>query len=398
MVPSSCRKIVINGWYGHFNAGDDAILDVFVDQVSARLGCQIDVMSELPENIPDSDTVKGIYHPPAYLRGLLSTVVKGNFLQHMRALKSADMFVLGGGGLLRDNTSWHNLLRLLDDIWWAKLLGCKVMLYAIGVGPFKTRLGRYLIGKSASMCDIITVRSIKNAELLQELGIPAERIHVVADPAFLLKSETPKDAGLIKLLAGKKKIGVFPALGLVDDGKDFSYALKFAAALDNLVEKHGLQFVSLPMRVRESGLDDVQLSHRIKSAMRYPEAMEVYEKRLTPAELKWATSQTLLNITVRLHAMIFALGARSPVVAINYEPKVENVFAAFGCPEYLVEMDNHLDIHLTTAVEKALNNLPEYIQKISAALPQNEKSAMRTFELIESFYQREPNKLESRFL
>lgn len=52
--------------------------------------------------------------------------------------------------------------------------------------------------------------------------------------------------------------------------------------------------------------------------MKHPVALEVYERHLAPSELKWMTGQFAINITIRLHAMIFSFGMKTPVVAINY--------------------------------------------------------------------------------
>lgn len=377
-------RITINGWYGHFNGGDDAILKVFVEQSSLRFKCNVVVLSDLPENIKSTDNLQSEYHLKYSIIELIKSLFNGNLFGYFRNLHNSDLFVLGGGGLLRDNTSWKNLFRVLDEIWISKLFKRRVMLYAIGVGPFKSEFGKFLIGSTVKMCDLVTVRDEHSAKLLVDIGVSKDRIHVVADPAFLLEPEVPHDHILTDILSGEvKKIGVFPAQGLVDGGRDFSRAIHLAQALDDLVEKTGLHFVAFPMRVCESEIDDVAISYAIKSAMKYPDAMYVYEKRLTPSELKWVTGKTMLNITVRLHAMIFSLASNVPVVAINYEPKVANVFSAFACPEYLVEMD---DIYksIPLAVMQCINNLPSYSNQISKMMDEYKRSALITFELMQS--------------
>jgi polysaccharide pyruvyl transferase CsaB len=380
-------KIVISGWYGHWNAGDDAILQVFIEQVTSRLKCNIVVLSERPENIHKTNQVSGIFHLLPSIKGIIRSLIDGSFLRHLKNIRSCDLFVLGGGGLLRDNTNWRNLIRLLDEVWISKLFGRKVMLYAIGVGPFKSRLGKLVIGASVKMCDLITVRSENDACLLREIGVASERIHVVADPAFLLQPEVPKDQALVEILSQPRKIGLFPTFSLIMEGQDFSHVIRLAAALDKLAEHEGLQFVILPMQVSESSMDDVQMANAIKSAMKHPEAIQIYEKRLTPSELKWATNKTLLNITLRLHAMIFSLGANAPVVAINYEPKVGNVFGALNCPQFLVEMDDSLDTTLVSAVKQCLTDLPNYAQIITEFSPAARMEASRTFELMLPLFQ-----------
>lgn len=382
-------KIVINGWYGHNNAGDDAILQIFIEQANANRHCDITVLSECPENIATTSRVRGAFHPSlGSFRGLASALINGDLLRHIRLIRQCDLVVVGGGGLLRDNTSWPNLIRLLDEIWLGRLFGRKVMLYAIGVGPFKTRLGKWLIAKSVMMCDLVTVRSERGAQLLREIGVPAARIHVVKDPAFLLPSAPSRDLALRALLARERTVGVFPAVSLVSNIEDLSHIRRLAAALDVLVERDRIQFVALPMRVTASGIDDVAVSKLIQAQMRHPDSMHIHEQQLAPSELKWATSQTLMNITVRLHAMIFSLGAGKPVVAVNYEPKVANVFAAFEVPDCMVEMDDTLDVALPAAVAHCLGNLDSYASKIERILPRQRTEAAQTFEMMESLCDR----------
>jgi polysaccharide pyruvyl transferase CsaB len=373
------QNIVINGWYGQFNAGDDAILEVFIEQTKARIDCDIAVMSEAPENI---ENLRALPHPVGFGREALTNLLDGSYFRHLNNIRRCDLFVLGGGGLLRDNTNWRNLVRLLDEIWIAKLFGRKTMLYAIGVGPFKSRLGKWLIGRSVDMCDLITVRSERCAALLHEIGIAPERIHLVADPAFLLAPKAPQDPELATLFAGGKKIGFYPTFALLLGFPDDSHLRRLAAALDRLVETQGVEIVAMPMSVLSDGFDDVRVAKLIRAAMKHPEALAVYEKRLTASELKWVSAQAMLNITVRLHAMIFSLGCDVPVVAVNYEPKVANVFAAFGAPEYLVDIDDRLDTTLADATSLCISNLSSYTRRIADRRAIMATSSAKTFDLI----------------
>ncbi|HEX9172942.1 MAG TPA: polysaccharide pyruvyl transferase family protein [Telluria sp.] len=380
MTAISSKNILISGWYGQCNAGDDAILDVFIEEATARMTGEITVLSETPGNLTH---VRALPHPVGFGRGSLGYLLDGTYFRHLKAVRHCDLFVLGGGGLLRDNTNWRNLVRLLDEIWIAKLFGRKVMLYAIGVGPFKTRLGKWLIARSVKLCDLITVRSEHCAALLREIGIAPHRIHVVADPAFLLAQQSPADPELAGLFEGKKKIGFYPTYAMLRANVAAGSHLKhIAAALDRLVESENVEIVAMPMSVRGDGFDDVRVARLIRAEMQHPTAMAIYEKRLTPAQLKWVSAQAMLNITVRLHAMIFSLGSGVPVVAINYEPKVANVFATFNAPEYLVELDDRLGTALAEATALCINNLESYARHIADRGPLVNAMAARTFELM----------------
>lgn len=380
-------NILINGWYGQLNAGDDAILDVFVERTAEKFDARFTVLSEFPDNIPHTPRLRSVFHPVLLGRGMLRHYLNGSVWRHLRAIREADLVVLGGGGILRDNTNWRNLLRLLDEIWLAKLFGRKTMLYAIGVGPFKTRIGKWLIGATARACDLVTVRSQRAAELLREVGVPAERIHVVADPAFLLPAKAPADAQRAELAAlfgsGKKKIGFYPTFYLRRKPEGLK---RIAAALDELVETEDVEIVAVPMSVLDTGMDDVVIARRIRAEMRHPEALHIVEQRLTAQELKWVTRQAVLNITVRLHAMIFSLGCNVPVVALNYEPKVSNVFEDFAAPEYLIDIDEGITARLVEATRLALGRLASYGEHIRQRRQRVNARSGATFDLMGDLY------------
>ena len=376
------KRVLISGWYGQSNAGDDALLSVFVEELTRRVNYEIAVLSERPEYVHVSAGIRSLFHQTIFTKDIAIAAIRGHLLKYIRSITNCDLFVLGGGSLLKDNTPMRTLFRTLDEIWLNKLLGRKVALYAIGTGPITTRIGKFVIGNTLKLCDIITVRSAKDAYVLQNLGVPASKINVVADPGFLIQAKPVEDRALLDSLSGKKKIGIFPALGLVKNGRDFSYADALASALDELVEKRQVEFIAFPMFIRLTELDDIQIARHIKSKMRHPEALHLYEKQLTPNELTWAAGQTLMNISVRLHGMIFSLAAGTPVVPISYSSKVQNVFAEVGCPEYLVEMDEKFKVNLVGSVEKCLNNWDSYALQIERFRIHAEKSARQTFDLI----------------
>lgn len=376
------KKVLISGWYGQSNAGDDALLSVFVEELTRRVNSEIAVLSERPEYVNVSAGIRSLFHQAIFTKDIAIAAIRGHLLKYIRDITNCDLFVLGGGSLLKDNTPMRTLFRTLDEIWLNKLLGHKVALYAIGTGPITTRIGKFIISNTLKLCDIITVRSAKDAYVLQNIGVPAAKINVVADPGFLIQAKPVEDRALLDSLSGKKKIGIFPALGLVKNGRDFSYADALALALDELVEKNQLEFIAFPMFVRLTELDDIQIARYIKSKMRHPEALHLYEKQLTPNELTWVAGQTLMNISIRLHGMIFSLAAGTPVVPISYSSKVQNVFAEVGCPEYLVEMDERLRGNLVGSVEKCLDDLESYSLQIHRFKMHAEKSAHQTFDLI----------------
>jgi len=377
--------ILISGWYGVDNAGDDAILIEFIRQLVAGRNRSLTVLSERPEGVDalvgETATRAAFHYDVLGARGL-TNLVRGRLWAHLREVRRADLFVLGGGGLLRDNTSLRNVLRLVDELWLARLFGRRTALYAIGAGPFLHPFRTWLIRRTVARCDLVTVRDARSRARLEEIGVPPERIHLVADPAFLLEPVPCRDAGLLEAVGDGTAVGLFPSQGFVDLGRDRSHIPPLARALDRLHERHGLRFVALPMR-RAPGHDDVEVARWVRDRMVHREALHVHTAYPSAGELKWLSGRFRFNITVRLHALIFSLGMDTPAVAVNYEPKVAGVLGDFGLDRYLVAMGESFETDLVDRVELCMANLGSYAAEIAARLPAQQERARETFRLLE---------------
>lgn len=383
---SSRQHLVLSGWHGHDNAGDDATLIQFLVEMGRDLDGEprsITVLSELPERVRaafGTELVDSTFHYETVGLHGLTHLLKGRLAGHLRLLRQSALFALGGGSLLRDNTTWHNLFRVLDEIFWARLFGGKVALYAVGVGPFRTRLGKALIGLAARRCDLITVREENSKAALASLGVPPSRIHVVADPAFLLEPEPVTDEELLERASAPGTVGLYPSLGFIEDGADLAQVPRLARALDRLHEDHGLRFVSVPMRVLSDELDDVHVTELVRAEMRHPECLHVHRTPLPARQIKALTAAFTFNLTVRLHALIFSLSLKTPCVAVDYEPKVGNVMGSFELPEYAIAMGEGLEEGLVRASAKLLAEREAYVAHVARRLPQHQASARSTFE------------------
>jgi polysaccharide pyruvyl transferase WcaK-like protein len=176
------RKVFIIGYYGAGNAGDEAILEGMLGDLRAR--------------IPNLRPVIASADPAATSRAYnVGSVSNRDRSATMAAAKECDFIILGGGGLLHDywDVSLGSLfsrtggaLSYYSHAALAALYSKPLILYAIGVGPLSTRTGRLYSRMVAELAQLITVRDEQSKALLVELGIDAARVHVAADPAFVL--------------------------------------------------------------------------------------------------------------------------------------------------------------------------------------------------------------------
>ena len=93
-ISEPSQRLLLCGYYGEHNLGDDALLEVLLAQLPA--GCQATVTAH------DGALVRQRFGVETVARRSLPLVLK--------ALRHCDALVLGGGSLLQDSTSFKSLL------------------------------------------------------------------------------------------------------------------------------------------------------------------------------------------------------------------------------------------------------------------------------------------------
>ena len=114
--------IIISGYYGLGNSGDEALLE--------------SIVKDLRSIHPDISitALSGSAKLTEKLYGI-KTVNRFNIFSILREFKSAKLLLSGGGTLIQDATSTKSLLYYLGIISLAKKMGLKTMLYRRIHGP-----------------------------------------------------------------------------------------------------------------------------------------------------------------------------------------------------------------------------------------------------------------------
>ena len=172
-------KFVISGYIGFDNFGDEAIAKVLTTHLKDIDAEKITVLSSNPNKT-------------AKLYGVESV----NFLRFIKPIQESDILISGGGSLLQDITSLKSLIYYLTVIVVALVFNKKVIIFAQGFSPFRTKLGEVFTKFVLKYCDKIYVRDVKSQELLLNMNLKAE---LVSDPVFAI--EVPK-------VENKKGVGI----------------------------------------------------------------------------------------------------------------------------------------------------------------------------------------------
>lgn len=314
-------KIVLSGYYGFNNAGDEAILYAVIRALrEIRPDAKITVLSHKP-----SQTVRQ-HHVFAVNRWSLYSVLK--------ALSSCDLLISGGGSLLQDVTGAKSPLYYLGVIFLAKLLGKKTVVYAQGIGPLKRAFNRKLTAWFLNRVNLITVRDQGSKEELEKIGMTVP-ITVTADPVLGLPPENvdPEEGRQIiarngiEMPDGMRLLGVF-----IRPWKDNGYLPELIKACDKLVDE-GWRVIFIPMHFP----GDIAIC---KQAVRMMDREAFFLKEMYgPEEILAITKNLDLVVGMRLHALIIGALAGIPVVGLSYDPKVDSFLNQIGLQSLLTVQD-----------------------------------------------------------
>ncbi len=294
--------IVISGYYGFDNSGDDALLFAIIESLKKYIkDVRIAVLSEKPK-----DTER-IYKVDSNKRFNLFSVSK--------VLKKSKMLINGGGSLLQDETSSLSLYYYLWVVNRAKRLNLKTYFYANGIGPVKKRNAR-LVSRVANKVDLITLRDEMSLNELLRLNVTIPETKVTADPAVILESSDKKRVLEIfkseGIVYGEKYLGISLRAW---DSNDINIESKIAAVADYAFESYGIKTVLIPMRHSI----DMHICENVLSLIKHK--AHILKNRYNVFDTVAITREMYIVMGMRLHTLVYAAGGGVPLIGLIYDPK-----------------------------------------------------------------------------
>lgn len=307
-------KVVISGYYGFHNSGDEAILYA--------------MLVALRDIVPDLEAIVLSKDPDYTAREFgVRSVQRDKPFQVFKALGESDLLISGAGGLLQDINGPKSIIYYLGVVLMARLLGKPVFFYAQGFGPVSSAIGKALVRQVANRVNSITVRDPDSRDELKALGVTRPMLEVTADPVLGLDPslvDRRKGRDILTLLGADNRpvagISVRPWKGL--DG----YKEVIARVADDLLEE-GWQVLLVPMHCP----GDVETCREV--AARMSGKALLLEEHADYMNMMSVTANLDLAVGMRLHFLIFSVIFGVPVVGIPYDPKVNRFLQSVGLPD-----------------------------------------------------------------
>ena len=393
--------ILLGGYYGAGNVGDEAILAaILADFRALAADLTFTVLSWDPDHTRRVHEVEAVDWRD--IGGMVD------------AAQASDLILVGGGGLFQDHwgldpgsylrldhggiTSYGSLPLL------AAWVGVPCMIYGVGIGPLKGNLAREHTRLAAERCQMVCVRDELSSKALEETGFKGINpngtgVKITADPAFSLSTSAADEETADGILEQHGLSGNVPLLAVNVRYWDqphppHEWLPGIAEGLGRFMEDHpALQVVLIPFQDhRESAYtDDKAPCQRLSRSLPEPERVHVLEAVPSPGLCQALLGRCDLVLGMRLHSLILGINQRVPVVGLPYDPKVSALMDEVGLAAYCLPTYNPDPGGLQDILEKAWQDreqIRDQLSEISDEMARRAReNATRALELLSAPFQ-----------
>ena len=279
-----------------------------------------------------------------------SKIVKASLSNFFKEIKRNDALVLGGGGIIQDQSSIINMLYYFLQTYVAsKVFNKNVYLLFVGVGPIHTGASRKMLKRMGKWIDYSVVRDNESASILESAGFKAKNISIANDIVFNIQSNEknqkneesdyfvfcPRDWFFRKnLLPAKISLKISRKISSSDL---YTFRQNLLALLEEVLSDDSARVIGVPFFLTQ----DLDLLNWLNENLsdNQKRRFEIIEKDMSPSEFLVIARNARAVIGVRLHSLILGAVARRPLIALTYSTKVVNLTRYLGLSKSTIELN-----------------------------------------------------------
>lgn len=296
----------ICGYYGFDNVGDETMLKCIVKKLREKTpSARICVMSHQPKKTADELCV--------------DAVARMDYCRVRGVLQNTDEFIFGGGNLLQDRTSTLSLVYYTKMIALAKKCGCRVNIYANGIGPIKWEKNKKRTADALALADEITLRDETSFELCRSFrdyfNENIGEIIRVRDP---VENIIPSSGALRATVGAEPKDYFVVAPKRLDDKYDEYFEDDAASELYEIIAKLKCEKTLTPVFIAMHEDEDTAICKYLADRT----GGEFISRRLYGEEVAELMAGAEFSICSRLHAMVLSHAVETPTAAFTDDAKL----------------------------------------------------------------------------
>jgi polysaccharide pyruvyl transferase CsaB len=302
-------KLLLSGYYGFDNTGDEAILAATV--------------AGIRQHVPDSEiTVLSADAALTSAQHDVRAINRWSMWQQLAAIRRADLFIQGGGGLFQDTTSKLSVLYYMNQLVMARTVRTPFVILAQGVGPLSSSYLRGALVRNFSSARFITVRDAQSAEDLAAWGLRRPEPLVTADPVLLMdpaaEHHTSQLLEALDLSAGRYVLVALRGWAGADEAYD---------AIVQWLNQQERPVLLLPFQYDR----DLPIARHVLGRLK-PGSGRVPDAACKPTEVMGLIQAAEEVLAMRLHALIMACAVGTISAGLSYDPKVNAFCRRSGQP------------------------------------------------------------------
>lgn len=294
------NKILISGYYGFNNFGDELILKCLSDFLKQN-GYQPVALSNNPEQTQSLHNIEAIK--------------RTNIKSIINTLAECKAFISGGGGLFQDRTSFKSPLyygALINLAYWAQV---PTAFWGQGLGPLNGFIGQWITTESLKTSKLIVLRDLESK--LWAESQTQKTVYLMADPVWQLQVPNMVTTENRKGLS----LSLRPDIRLT---QAWLHSLAMALSKHPIAQQEGINLIV----AQEDEDPPVFDAFKYQLNQINPEIKTTLMQGIS--DCIQALSNSKVSLCMRLHAGIVSALAQTPTSMINYDPKVLKMAEAAG--------------------------------------------------------------------
>jgi len=304
-----------------------------------------------------------------------SCVVISNGGLYFGFAKSGFLFVL------------YHLFAFSYPLLLARRCGVPYVLYAQSFGPFRDRLSRWWVKRLVVGSAGTWARESFSREALLDLGVPPDKVSVVADAAFGLKLNEAVALSILHRFGLQRRGYVAISVRGLDasghsEEAETQYRKAIAELIGWLTNERGLKVGLIAHTTGPIADEDDRITCKAILRSLPPELADkivFIDADLSPEELAHLYGSAGFVIATRFHAVVLAMCGGAPAIAIPYfGVKTQGAMRDLGLGDFLLEVR---DLTLESLKDKCmdcLNQGDDLRAKISSVALERYMFAMQT--------------------
>jgi polysaccharide pyruvyl transferase CsaB len=329
-----CKQVIVSGFYGATNVGDELILRAIASALHASdPALQVKVAAENPVAVERD-------------HGLQAFSGK-NQNEALHQVRTACAIVVGGGGLWHDysfarsggltgifqepqlSMASYAVLPILGRFF---NIPCHVV--GMGVGPITTPDAFRMLRFVAELAETIHVRDEPSLALLATAGVSQDKAIMAPDVVYALSLPKVEPASNLRQLKADGYTIVGMNLRPWAPCDEANLLARVMQALQVLGPAIKLAIVTLPMQ----NTDNTTLAHFVAKLPEHVQHVAL-KAPLVLDDLLTTLIACDVVIAMRLHTCLLAHRLRKPVLGLAYDPKVDSHFEQVGRSAFSVSLD-----------------------------------------------------------